>query len=33
MDVADGSQLWGQEYSRKLTDVIALQEDLSNGDL
>jgi eukaryotic-like serine/threonine-protein kinase len=30
MDVANGSQLWGQEYSRKLTDVIALQDDLSN---
>ena len=29
MDVTNGSQLWGQEYSRKLTDVIALQEDLS----
>jgi serine/threonine protein kinase/tetratricopeptide (TPR) repeat protein len=29
MDVSNGSQLWGQEYSRKLTDVIALQEDLS----
>ncbi len=30
MDVANGSQLWGQEYSRQLTDVIALQDDLSN---
>lgn len=30
MDVANGSQLWGQEYNRKLTDVIALQDDLSN---
>jgi serine/threonine protein kinase/Tfp pilus assembly protein PilF len=29
MDVANGSQLWGQEYTRKLTDVIALQEELS----
>ena len=31
MDVSNGSQLWGQEYSRKLTDVIALQDDLSHA--
>ena len=30
MDAANGSQLWGQEYNWKLTDVIALQDDLSN---
>ena len=29
MDVANGSQLWGQEYTRKLSDVLALQDELS----
>jgi tetratricopeptide (TPR) repeat protein len=29
MDVSNGSQLWGGQYSRKAADVFALQEDLS----
>jgi serine/threonine protein kinase/Flp pilus assembly protein TadD len=29
MDVAKGSQLWGGQYTRKTSDVFALQEDLS----
>ena len=29
MDVSNGSQLWGGQYSRKASDVFALQEDLS----
>jgi eukaryotic-like serine/threonine-protein kinase len=29
MDVANGSQLWGGQYSRKAADVFVLQEDLS----
>jgi len=29
MDVANGSQLWGGQYNRKLADVFALQDDLS----
>ncbi len=29
MDVANGSQLWGGQYNRKMADVFALQEDLS----
>jgi eukaryotic-like serine/threonine-protein kinase len=29
VDVSDGSQLWGEQYTRKLSDVIALQEELS----
>jgi tetratricopeptide (TPR) repeat protein len=29
IDVTDGSQLWGQEYTRKLADVLALQDELS----
>jgi TolB-like protein len=29
VDVADGSQLWGTEYNRKLSDVLALQQDMS----
>jgi eukaryotic-like serine/threonine-protein kinase len=29
MDVNDGSQLWGREYTRKLSDVLALQDELS----
>ncbi len=29
VDVADGSQLWGERYSRKMTDIFALQEEIS----
>ena len=29
VDVADGAQLWGQEYSRASTDVFALQEQIA----
>jgi TolB-like protein/Tfp pilus assembly protein PilF len=29
VDVANGSQIWGDQYDRKLQDVLALQEDLS----
>ncbi|MFI5109007.1 MAG: protein kinase [Terriglobales bacterium] len=29
IDVANGSRLWGGQYSRKMADVFALQEDLS----
>ncbi len=29
MDVRDGSQLWGDQYDRKVEDVLALQDDLS----
>ena len=29
MNVADGTQLWGAEYNRKLSDVLALQQDIS----
>jgi serine/threonine protein kinase/TolB-like protein len=29
IDVANGSRLWGGQYERKMTDVYALQEDLS----
>ena len=29
MDVVDGSQLWGDQYDRKVADVLALQDDLS----
>jgi serine/threonine protein kinase/tetratricopeptide (TPR) repeat protein len=29
MDVANGSQLWGGQYTRKTADVFALQEDVS----
>jgi len=29
MDVADGSQLWGEQYSRKLADAIAIQEEMA----
>jgi eukaryotic-like serine/threonine-protein kinase len=29
MDVADGAQLWGDQYSRKAADVFVLQEELS----
>jgi eukaryotic-like serine/threonine-protein kinase len=29
MDVANGSQLWGGQYNRKVADVFALQDELS----
>jgi len=29
MDVANGSQLWGGQYNRKVTDVFTLQDELS----
>jgi serine/threonine protein kinase len=29
VDVANGSQLWGAQYNRKLADVLALQEEIS----
>ena len=27
--VADGSELWGEQYSRKITDLISVQEDIA----
>jgi len=29
VDVAKGSQLWGEQYNRKLADIFAVQEDIS----
>jgi len=29
VDAADGSQLWGEQYRRKLSDIFALQEEIS----
>jgi serine/threonine protein kinase/Tfp pilus assembly protein PilF len=29
VSVADGSELWGEQYSRKTTDLISVQEDIS----
>jgi tetratricopeptide (TPR) repeat protein len=29
MDVADGSELWGAHYERKLADLLTVQEDIS----
>ena len=29
VDVADGSQLWGEQYTRKLTDLVTLQPEIS----
>src|SRR5262245_8083273 len=29
VNVADGTQLWGAEYDRKLSDVLALQQEIS----
>ena len=29
VSVADGTELWGQRYNRKLTDVFALQEEMA----
>src|SRR5258708_10724763 len=29
MDVTDGSELWGEQYNRKLADILAVQEDIA----
>ena len=29
IDVADGSQIWGEHYARKLADLLSVQEDIS----
>ncbi|HEV8130082.1 MAG TPA: tetratricopeptide repeat protein [Acidobacteriota bacterium] len=29
MDVAHGSQLWGQQYNRKMADIFALQDEIA----
>ena len=29
VDVSDGSQLWGEQYSRNVTDILLLQEEIS----
>ncbi|MEK6324037.1 MAG: protein kinase [Acidobacteriota bacterium] len=29
MSMADGSQLWGEQYNRKLTDIMTMQGDIS----
>jgi serine/threonine-protein kinase len=29
--VADGSQLWGEQYSRKLADLLSLQQDIATN--
>jgi serine/threonine-protein kinase len=29
VDVSDGSQLWGEQYTRKLSDILSLQEEIS----
>jgi eukaryotic-like serine/threonine-protein kinase len=29
IDVSDGSQLWGEQYNRKLSDLIAVQQEIS----
>ena len=31
VDVAADSQLWGQQYNRKLSDIIVVQEEISNA--
>ena len=31
LDVAHESQLWGEQYNRKLTDVLVVQEDIANA--
>ena len=30
VDVSDGSQLWGEQYNRKMSDIFAIQEEISN---
>jgi DNA-binding SARP family transcriptional activator/TolB-like protein/Flp pilus assembly protein TadD len=29
IDVADGTQLWGEQYDRKISDILAVQEEIS----
>jgi tetratricopeptide (TPR) repeat protein len=29
IDVADGAQLWGEQYNRKLSDILTVQEEIS----
>jgi serine/threonine-protein kinase len=29
IDVSDGSQLWGEQYNRKISDLIAVQQEIS----
>ena len=29
VNVADGSQLWGEQYNRKLSDLVAIQQEIS----
>jgi serine/threonine protein kinase/Tfp pilus assembly protein PilF len=29
INVEDGSELWGQQYNRKLSDILAIQDDIS----
>jgi TolB-like protein len=31
VDVADGSQLWGERYNRRLTDLLAIQGEIAQG--
>jgi serine/threonine-protein kinase len=30
VDVADGARLWGQQFNRKLSDIFAIQEEISS---
>src|SRR5260370_16771622 len=30
VSVADGSELWGQQYNRRVADFLNVQEDISN---
>ncbi len=32
VNTADGSQMWGQQYTRKLADIFEVQEDISRED-
>ena len=29
MNVSDGSQMWGEQYNRKLSDVFAVQQEIA----
>ena len=29
VDATDGSQLWGEQYNRHLTDIFAVQEEIA----
>ena len=29
MNVADGTEIWGEQYNRKLSDILSVQEDIS----